>query len=172
MLEIRLLGADDAKEYYELRLEGLKKHPKSFSTSIAEWRAKEIRELEESLEKKDPVWTWGAFLEGKMVGTVTLKRNTTEKENHKAWIHAVYVSPRARGQKLGAKLVEKVIDFAEEHDDLWQLFLVVAKQNEPARKLYEKMGFQVIGVQKDSMKVGDEYVDEYIMRRELHQDHR
>lgn len=168
-LEIRLLDGKDAKSYYDLRLEGLKKHPENFSLSAKEWKDWDLNEVAEYLEEKDPLWTWGAFLDGELVGIVTLQRNPAEKENHKATVQSVYVSPKARGQKLGVKLIETVIKFAEEHEDLWQLFLTVTKHNEPARGLYEKMGFEVIGEQKHSLRVGDEYIDEYIMRREVHQ---
>jgi ribosomal protein S18 acetylase RimI-like enzyme len=171
-LEIRLLDGRDAKSYYDLRLEGLKKHPENFSMSVEEWKQWDLEEVAKYLEEKDPNWTWGAFLDGELVGIVTLTRNTVEKENHKATVQSVYVSPKARGQRIGVKLIEKVIEFTEEHEDLWQLFLMVTKHNEPARGLYEKMGFEVIGEQKHSLRVGDEYIDEYIMRRELHQDQR
>lgn len=167
---IRLLEAADAPEYYRLRMEGLQNHPENFAKSVEEWQQREIAEVVKVLEEKDPNWTWGAFLEEEMVGIVTLARNTSEKENHKAWIRSVYVSPKARGQRLGVRLVETIIEFAETHDDLWQLFLMVVKQNDPARKLYEKMGFKVIGEAKHSLKVGEQYIDEYIMRRELHVD--
>ncbi|WP_044640271.1 GNAT family N-acetyltransferase [Risungbinella massiliensis] len=167
-LMIRLLDETDAQEYYHLRMEGLQNHPENFAKSVDEWQQRELTEVAEELEEKDPNWTWGAFLEGEMVGIVTLARNTSEKESHKAWIKSVYVSPKARGQRLGVKLVETTVEFAEKHEDLWQLFLVVAKKNDPARTLYEKMGFEVIGEAQHSLKVGEQYIDEYIMRRELH----
>ncbi len=54
----------------------------------------------------------GAFVEGRLVGTVGLGRSARRKERHKATIRAVYVAPEVRGRGVARALLVGAIERA------------------------------------------------------------
>ena len=68
---------------------------------------------------------------------------------------------------IGNALDEKktALESAAEQEKILRLELTVQCRNEVALHLYQKMGFQIEGVKKNSMVVNGEFVDEYYMAR-------
>ncbi len=72
--------------------------------------------------------------------------------------------PAARGRGVGRRLLDELVRCA--HDDgAESLLLEVRADNEPARRLYEAGGFEVISVRRRYYQPGD--VDALVMRRLL-----
>lgn len=72
--------------------------------------------------------------------------------------------PEYQHKGLGAVLLQAGIDWANRNPYLKRLWLQVIAGNEPAIKLYEKMGFVQEGLQKNFIKTGeDTYADNLIM---------
>lgn len=83
-----------------------------------------------------------AELDGRIVGYVGLW--VVVDEGH---INNVAVSPAFRRRHIAAALIEAVLRFAE-NAGVKGFTLEVRIGNEPARRLYEKFGFQQVGVRK------------------------
>jgi hypothetical protein len=62
-------------------------------------------------------------------------------------------------------LVEAVIDFARSRVELIQLSVVMG--NEPARRLYARLGFVEYGIERNSLKYAGRYYDEILMAMDL-----
>jgi ribosomal protein S18 acetylase RimI-like enzyme len=62
--------------------------------------------------------------------------------SHRSALELVYLglAPEARGKGLARKLVQHAMDITAEHNAC-QILLAVDQENEPARKLYQRMGF-------------------------------
>ncbi|WP_313892050.1 GNAT family N-acetyltransferase [Psychrobacillus sp.] len=160
-MEIRLLTAEDANAYWELRLEALLQNPEAFATSY-----------EEAIERQHPVekvannlrtegnYTYGALENGQLVGMLTLLVEQPLKLKHRANIFAVYVSPSIRGLGVGNTLVTKAIEKAKSIESLVKLNLSVVSSNKQAKRLYEKLGFKVFGVEEKALKLADTYYTE------------
>jgi GNAT superfamily N-acetyltransferase len=56
------------------------------------------------------------------------------------WIQSVYTSPGARGLGLFRRLYDQVAEEARERGDVCGLRLYVEKENEPAQRVYERVG--------------------------------
>ncbi|NYC93541.1 GNAT family N-acetyltransferase [Clostridium acetobutylicum] len=54
-----------------------------------------------------------------------------------------------------------------ERQKIKRLELTVVCDNEEAKRLYEKNGFSIEGIKKNSMFIDDEYVDEFCMAKLL-----
>ncbi|WP_367986136.1 GNAT family N-acetyltransferase [Streptococcus sp. ZY1909104] len=67
------------------------------------------------------------------------------------------------GQGLGSWAVEKTRDFAFEQVSLHRLELEVFSFNPRAKRAYEKAGFRLEGIKRDSQKTADGYADTLIM---------
>jgi len=160
-MKIRLLTKEDAESYLAVRLEGLKENPEVFSTTLDDIIVKDdpIGYKAKFLDKASD-YTLGAFTdEGDLVGVATLETSEKEKSVHKGKIVAVYVSPKSRGLGAGRKLIDEIIHLAKELD-LEQIMLDVVSGNEPAIKLYEKIGFETFAKTPNDLKYNDEYWDQ------------
>lgn len=104
--------------------------------------------------------TLGAFLEGELVGAMTLARNPVLKQRHKANIYAVYVVLAARGQRVGERLLATLMSWARAVPGLLQLQLGVTVMQTAARRLYAAQGFTVYGLERRALRVDGQDVDE------------
>ncbi len=59
-------------------------------------------------------------------------------------------------------MLTTVIEHSKEY--LEQILLIVADDNQPAIKLYQKFGFQTYGVESKALKNNAEYTDEILMK--------
>ena len=62
--------------------------------------------------------------------------------------------------------MREVDAYAKAHD-LHRLELTVMETNERARSLYDSMGYVVEGIKRDSLYVGDNFVNEIMMAKLL-----
>lgn len=156
-MEIRRLLAEDAEIYQTIRLESLKLHPEAFGSSYEEEMEASVDKYRESLPK---VYTFGAFENGSLIGVVTLFPDGKRKMKHRASIFAMYVAAQARGKGVGKRLVEIAIEQARELGRIEQIHLQVVTSNESAKRLYSSLGFEVYGLEKRALRIGDTYYDE------------
>ncbi|KMP36463.1 acetyltransferase [Bacillus cereus] len=161
---IRLLTKEDAKQYWELRLQALQVNPEAFVTTYEEAIRQQnpIKRVENNLTAATSC-TFGAFNEkNQLVGVVTLLTEEKEAYKHKGHIVAMYVDASNRRSGLARELIRKAIERAREMN-LEQLTLGVVSKNEPAKKLYESMGFQTYGIEKRALKINGVYSDDEYM---------
>ncbi|MGR3764354.1 N-acetyltransferase family protein [Rossellomorea sp. NS-SX7] len=163
-MEVLRLDRSHADAYLRLRLEALQTNPEAFGASY-----------EETISRKNPVehtaarlaqrenYTYGAFVNGNLVGMLVLVPETAEKMKHKASIFGMYVTPNLRGSGIARGLMVKAISKARELEALEQLNLTVVTTNDSAKKLYTSMGFTSFGLEKRALKYKGEYLDEEYM---------
>ncbi|HET7616849.1 MAG TPA: GNAT family N-acetyltransferase [Bacillales bacterium] len=163
-MEIRRLTPEDAEKHWALRLEALRENPEAFASSYEEAAAKEepIGEARERLAVEEN-YSFGAFEEGELIGTVVLVPETKPKLRHKANLFAMYVTPRKRGMGAGRALVEVLVAKARELEAVEQIVLAVESGNEKAKWLYAAAGFQTYGKEPKALKEGGQYFDEEYM---------
>lgn len=161
-MEIKMMTPQDAEAYYVLRLEALLDSPDAFATLYEDALNRPIDKTRENLASEHAV-TFGAYDGGRLVGKMTLARNTVPKMNHRAAIVAVYVSPPFRGTGVAHSLMEKTLEFAGTWDGLEILDLMVASHNLRAKNFYLHYGFETYGTEIRSMKSGERYIDEDLM---------
>jgi ribosomal protein S18 acetylase RimI-like enzyme len=80
----------------------------------------------------------------------------------------MYVRPGSRKSGVGRRLVKTIIEFARERVELIQL--AVVSDNEPARRLYARLGFLEYGIEKKALKQDGRYFDELLMAKDLKRD--
>src|SRR4051812_11074877 len=107
-MEIRELGPQDAKDYFQIRLEALYKNPEAFGSSYEEEKMQTADKYKDRFQGTDS-FTFGAWEESKLVGVVTLLRENRLKLRHRATIVAMYVTSENRGEGVGKALMNKAI---------------------------------------------------------------
>ncbi|KZL79739.1 gnat family [Colletotrichum incanum] len=74
--------------------------------------------------------------------------HAADKPNRQYVLNGMYVVPSARGNKLGRQIMEYVKDLvaseAKSHGQNARVSLIVDYDNVPARKTYERSGFEVV----------------------------
>lgn len=68
------------------------------------------------------------------------------------------------GKGLGKDLMKELFEWAEVRG-LHRLELTVMSHNDRAVALYKKCGFEIEGTKRHSLRVGEEFVDEYYMSK-------
>ncbi|WP_343045278.1 GNAT family N-acetyltransferase [Piscibacillus halophilus] len=98
-----------------------------------------------------------------LLGYLIIRGGSATKNKHVASI-VIGIKECARGKGIGTRLFQKMEEWAIKVQ-LHRLELTVIVENKAAVNLYKKMGFEIEGVKKDSLKLGERYVDEYYMAK-------
>jgi RimJ/RimL family protein N-acetyltransferase len=158
---LRQLTRDDAAAFHALRMELLSLHPESFGTAATEHAA---QGLETSAERLATEAVVGGFVEGELVGIASLMRQPRMKERHKGMLRGMYVRRSSRGSGLSDAIVEWILDRARA-DGIEQVHLTVVADNARARRLYDRWGFTVYGIEPRAFKMDGRYYDQALMVR-------
>lgn len=103
--------------------------------------------------------------EGKLVGFAGAMGGRWRRNRH--CVHLVAgILKDYTGRGIGTRLFEAVEVWAAKKG-LHRLELTVMIHNERALALYRKMGFEIEGIKKDSLRVDGTYVDEYYMAKQI-----
>lgn len=166
-MEIRKLTGDDAKAYWELRLEALQQNPEAFATTYEDaiMRTEPLKRVAKNLDTEESS-SLGAFIDNELIGVMTIAEEGAQKLRHRVNLFAVYVTPRVRGRQVGTALLQTVIEHTKQLSHVEKINLTVVSTNEQAIRLYEKVGFKAFGLEHHAMKMNDTYVDEIYMSLE------
>lgn len=165
---IRTLAAGDAAGYQELRLRALRDHPEAFGAALEDEDGQSVEQVAVRLAgKTNEDFILGAFVGQGLGGSLSLTRRDGLKRRHRATIAGMYVAPEHRKLGLGRALLEEAIRSVRLLDGLEIILLAVAVGNDPARRLYESVGFEPHYVDWHALKVNGADIDLQWMRLAL-----
>jgi ribosomal protein S18 acetylase RimI-like enzyme len=119
-------------------------------------------------ERTQPENVLVAEADGEVVGYGKIEHPTELPASAHVWhVTGLAVDPSFEGHGAGRALMEALIELARERGGR-RMTLRVFAPNERARRLYERLGFEVEGVlSKEFMVADEEYVDDVLMARDL-----
>ncbi len=100
---------------------------------------------------------------GKLVGYLSATGGHFARDRHTVYI-VVGILERFTSQGIGTAFFERLEDWAREYS-VHRLELSVMVHNQRGIGLYQKMGFEIEGIKRDSLLVDGSYVDEYYMSK-------
>ncbi|WP_349947553.1 GNAT family protein [Lacrimispora sp. BS-2] len=100
-----------------------------------------------------------------IVGYISAQKGILRRVKHSAYI-VVGIRASYQRQGIGTSFFKQLDKWANEKG-VTRLQLTVMCNNDAAKHLYEKNGFTVEGIKKNSMIVDGTYVDEYYMAKLL-----
>lgn len=106
---------------------------------------------------------WVATSGREIVGYLSAQRGGLNRIRHTAYL-VIGIRKGFQGQGLGTRLFNELDPWARAAG-ITRLELTVLCSNHAARCLYEKNGFAVEGIRKNSMIVNGAYADEYYMAK-------
>jgi GNAT superfamily N-acetyltransferase len=154
-IEIRQLGPDDAAAFKSVRLQGLRESPEAFGSTYEEEVESPLDVVATRLERASapPMRVvLGAFADHALVGIVGCYQEAKVKVQHKAVIWGMYVSPEARGQGLGRRLLESAVAEARAWPNVERVTITVVERVRRARALYLSAGFELFGREPDALR--------------------
>ncbi len=128
-----------------------------------------------SREVEDAVRLWLSYIpqksvfmaevEGKPIGSANLYLQSFEKLSHHS-LFAIIVTSSMRGKGIGTALIQELLYQAKEVFHLVFLHLEVYEEN-PARRLYDRVGFSEVGRQPCFIKKEGKYYTKILMEKYL-----
>ncbi len=166
-MEIIRLPVEEWQQYRDLRLRALKEDPQAFSTTYADavgfpdemWRGRLLDALQGGHS-----WLFFAREAGKLVGMIGAF--VDEASPQTATIVSVYVPAEERGKGISAAMMACILSELSTNGALKKAVLAVNKAQLPAMGLYEKFGFQIVGMEPGVSGEGKP-VEELLMERPL-----
>lgn len=162
-MEIRRLVESEWQAYRALRLEALETNPEAFGATLEETLTRPVESWTNRLKPDPNNFLLGAWEGDRLVGMVGFMRISAPKETHRGSIYSMYVTPAFRRGGTGRQLLLGLLEEARKIPGLIQVDLSVVAENEPAKRLYESIGFVTYGRAPRVLKHGDRYLDEYEM---------
>lgn len=159
----RKLETGEAEKFWELM------NTLDFETSFMMYepgeRTKNLESLEELIKRaeKGIDFLVVAEINTELVGYLLAQRGEFHRTEHTAYLVAG-IREKYCDRGIGTQLFERLNIWARENK-IRRLELTVMCGNSRARHLYEKSGFNIEGVKKNSLQVNGKYVDEYYMAK-------
>lgn len=163
-MHIRILNESDAKQYQELRLNGLMTNPEAFGSTFERESKFSLDIIKERIKPTEDKFVLGAIDEsGSLIGMVALVRESGMKTSHKGNVFGMYVAIEMRRKGIGKLLILELICKAREMNGLEQIKLSEVSCNIDAKQLYRSVGFETYGIERRALKFKGEYCDEELM---------
>lgn len=115
----------------------------------------------EQIRRRDDVRIFGIREDGRLVGTCQL--HSIHPVHRSAELQIRIGEPDARGRGVGAAATGRLLEIGFRELGLHRIHLHVLATNEPARRLYERAGFRVEGVQREAACIDGAWVDIVLM---------
>ena len=161
-MSLRRLSPADAALFRAIRLEGLTRDPDAFSSTFEEESERALSFFAERLAASA---VFAACRGPDLLGVAGFYVQPGPKHRHKGTLWGMYVRPQARGAGVGARLIDAVLEHARAYVELVEL--TVISENQAARRLYRRFGFEEYGLEKRAAKYRGRYHDDVLMAKML-----
>lgn len=156
---IRPVCNQDAKDISRIRKQpGVMK----YTLSLPSDRIESTEKFLDNIDSNSFIFV--AEVNDKVVGISGLHLSNPVRERHVGRI-GISVDVDYHGKGIGRKLMNALLDVADNYLKLVRVELEVNTENVVAQKLYESLGFKVEGTRKYCAITGGEYKDDYYMAR-------
>ena len=161
-VSVAVLGPQDWRDLRAIRLEALQSEPAAYSSSYQETLSRSDQHWQQRLANDHsvhllaraqccPIGMGGGYL------------GSDEGDDSVAVVFGMYVASEYRGRGIGRLLLTSLIDRLSALPRIAMIRLGVTETQELARRLYESVGFHVVGKAAEGIVVDDRWYDELIM---------
>lgn len=170
LIEYGPIAPNRWEDYKNLWLEALKETPEAFSAdfetqshiSDAVWKNR----LDSVLNEEDAMMVF-AKLNNKIIGMIGAYFDDNPKFQHIATIWGAYVKPEHRKQGVATRMANILFEKIAERKDIKKIKTYSITNGHLAVNVYTHFGFDIIGVSKEELRIGESYFDVYIMEKRL-----
>lgn len=153
---IDVMQPEDWPAVRAIYLEGIATKNATFETGAPEWEKWDSSHLK--------TCRLVARLNGQVVGWAALSPVSSRCVYAGVAEESIYISEVARGQGVGKKLLNALVD-ASERAGIWTLQTGIFPENEISIRLHERCGFRVLGVREKIGQMDGVWRDVVLMER-------
>jgi len=161
-ISVVALGPRDWRDLRAIRLEALQSEPAAYSSSYEETLGWSEEHWQQRLANDHSVHLL-ARAQGRPIGMVGGYLGSDEGDDSVAVVFGMYVTREHRGKGIGRLLLTSLIDRLAAFPQISTIRLGVTQTQDPARTLYESVGFRVVGKTEEGIVVNGQQYDELIM---------
>jgi len=88
-----------------------------------------------------------------------------DPKHRRAGMGIVIAKPKDRNKGIGTEAISLVCDYAFSTLDLYQLYANILEENEASIHLFEKLGFEKVGVKKGWIRAHDGFKNELMFQK-------
>jgi len=170
-IQIGKLAVEQWQDYRKLRLKALQTDPLAFFGSYEIEKAKPAKfwqkGLGDSLKEKPIVWLFAKSASGKPMGMIGVLFSQRPKTKHVAHIISLYVKENYRGNGIGKKLIEAILEKIKTHRDVRKVKVTAISSQETAIGLYKSLGFKKVGKLNKELRLEGKFYDEIYFEKFL-----
>lgn len=156
---IRPVHPDDTADIHKIW-----RHPAVGRTTL-QIPSLEFPQAAERIESQQPgLHRFVAEINGRVVGMIALHHSQNPRMRHAASL-GMMVHPDYWGKGIGTKLMEAVLDLADNWLNLKRVELEVNTDNPAGIRLYEKFGFVIEGTKRFHTYGDGRWADSHVMAR-------
>lgn len=146
------------REYRELRLNALRNEPQAYLTSYENARKEPGKNWKGYLQAAVDGESWMMFARAGevLIGMVGAYQSDEGKTKQQIEVIAMYVDPGHRGQKIGTRLLEKLLGILKDAGKK-SAHLECSAEQIPAVALYQRLGFAEVGRRRLVLGDGKEH---------------
>ncbi len=116
----------------------------------------------ESMRGNDNALMAIGVIDGQIISVAQVAAPPRKRIAHNGEL-AISVKKEYWSMGIGTEMMKLLVDFAKETGVIKNISLGVKSDNEKGIKLYEKMGFEKVGVHKNFFNIDGKYFDEILM---------
>ncbi len=138
-----------------------------YPEECSKYTAENEKKLFDRINKSSNEAMLVCLVDGKVAGNCQITWSEGIKTRHRANV-AIALLREFWNQGIGTRFLNELNHIAEENKNIMQIELDFVEGNIRARALYEKMGFRIVGVKPNAIRLKDgTLLNEYSMIREI-----
>lgn len=156
-ISITKLPPESWQAYRDIRLKAIQCDPQAFAETLSQTLARPEEEWKSYIQNM-----WFVLAGQNIIGMIGLLKETHDRAN----IISLWVDPEHRGKKIGTKLIQYVLAYAQDIG-IKTLNLTVTTTQKAAIQVYMSLGFTIVAGHEKAICRDDAYFDQYLMEKRL-----
>jgi L-amino acid N-acyltransferase YncA len=156
-ITIEAMRTEDWEQVLAIYLEGIATGNATFETEAPSWEKWNTGHLAAPR-------LVGRAADGRVLGWAALSQVSSRRVYAGVVDESIYVAAAARGQRLGAALLNRLCDEAE-RAGMWTIQASIFPENAASLRVHEACGFRVVGRREKIGKLGAHWRDTVLLER-------
>tara|TARA_B100000035_G_scaffold304734_1_gene304790 strand:+ start:117 stop:602 length:486 start_codon:yes stop_codon:yes gene_type:complete len=161
-MEIKVVESkhwEEIKNIYQLGID----------SGVATFETAPPKDFDQWLQKIDADNSF-VILENEIVlGWASLSKVSTRSVYQGVGEVSIYIHPNAKRKGIGTKLYKHLEESAKS-SGYWTIQAQLFTTNDSSKALFDALGFREVGIRKNIGKLGDEWIDNYLLEKSILKD--
>ena len=161
-MEIKVVESkhwEEIKNIYQLGID----------SGVATFETAPPKDFDQWLQKIDADNSF-VILENEIVlGWASLSKVSTRSVYQGVGEVSIYIHPNAKRKGIGTKLYKHLEESAKS-SEYWTIQAQLFTTNDSSKALFDALGFREVGIRKNIGKLGDEWIDNYLLEKSILKD--